>query len=91
MEPILKNPCFPSILRTWKFFTTYHDYLNLPETFAEVNLYEFHEHITHKKYKTAFTAQLIEALVRKTTGSEKNRKKHISALYLAKENRYNFF
>lgn len=30
MEPILKNPLFPSILRTWKFFTTFHDYLHLP-------------------------------------------------------------
>lgn len=39
MEPILKNPFFPSILRIWKFFTTFHDYLDLPETFGQVSLY----------------------------------------------------
>ncbi len=84
MEPILKNPFFPSILRIWKFFTTFHDYLDLPETFGKVSLYEFHEHVTHQKCKNAFAAQLIEALVRKVSGSEKNKKNSLTAFYLAK-------
>jgi hypothetical protein len=84
MEPILQNPSFPSLLRTWKFFTTYHDYLDLPETFADVSLYEFHDHVKNEKYQTAFIAQLIEALVRKTSGVEKGKKLQSTALFLAR-------
>ena len=84
MEPILKNPFFPSILRIWKFFTTFHDYLDLSEAFGQVSLYEFHEHIAHQKHITVFTAQLFEALVRKVNCSTKNKKNNLTAFYLAK-------
>jgi hypothetical protein len=84
MEPILKNPLFPSILRIWKFFTTFHDYLDLSEAFSQVSLYELHEHITNPKHITVFAAQLIEALVRKVNCSSKNKKNSLTAFYLAK-------
>ena len=69
MEPILQHPFFPSLLRVWRFVTTFHDYLELPKPFADVSLYEFDEHVKSEKYLTAFTAQLIEALVKKASGN----------------------
>lgn len=68
MEPILQNPQFTKLLRVWEFITAYHEYLELPETFTQVSLYELCKHIEYNKHMTSMISQMIEALVKKATG-----------------------
>lgn len=91
MEPILQNPQFTKLLRLWQFITAHHDYLELPETFSSLSLYELSKHIECEKHMTECNSQIIEALVKKATGHQKETKQHATLLFLARNNRFNFF